>query len=72
VGALNSILSLYYYLLVLRRMYIQEATLEYPKIRTSIPVKVVLAITLVAIFWFGVLPGTVMRVITEISERLFS
>jgi NADH-quinone oxidoreductase subunit N len=71
VAALNSILSLYYYLLVLRRMYISEPPLSSPPLRTAPSVKVVLLVTTVGIFWLGILPGPVMSVISEISAKVF-
>jgi NADH-quinone oxidoreductase subunit N len=72
VAALNSILSLYYYLLVLKRMYIQEPTVERPRIRMPLPVKVVLLVTIAGIFLLGLLPGAIMNAISEISRSIFT
>ena len=71
VAALNSILSLYYYLLVLRRMYISEPSVMSAPLKTAFPVKAVLLITMIGIFWLGILPGPVMKVISEISTKIF-
>ncbi len=71
VAALNSILSLYYYLLVLRRMYISEPAVPGPRMKTAFSVKVVLLITTIGIFWLGILPGPIMSVISELSAKIF-
>jgi NADH-quinone oxidoreductase subunit N len=69
VAALNSIISLFYYLLVLRRMYILEPAEGAPTIRTSPTTRVVLAVTMAGILFLGILPGPVMRLIQEASLR---
>jgi NADH-quinone oxidoreductase subunit N len=69
VAALNSVVSLFYYLLVLKRMYIQEPAAGAPTIRTSWTVRVVLAISLVGVFLLGIVPGPLMRVIQEAAGR---
>ena len=71
VAALNSILSLYYYLLVLRRMYISEPAVPGPRMKTAFSVKVVLLITTIGIFWLGILPGPIMSIISELSAKIF-
>ncbi|MGA2762291.1 MAG: NADH-quinone oxidoreductase subunit N [Spirochaetia bacterium] len=71
VAALNSILSLYYYLLVLRRMYITEPAVPGPRMKTAFSVKIVLLITTIGIFWLGILPGPIMSVISELSAKIF-
>ncbi|MGA2639922.1 MAG: NADH-quinone oxidoreductase subunit N, partial [Spirochaetia bacterium] len=70
-AALNSVVSLYYYLLVLGRMYITEAPVGAGPMRVSLPVKVVLLLTTVGTFWLGILPGPLMRVFSEVSSRVF-
>jgi NADH-quinone oxidoreductase subunit N len=72
VAALNSVLSLYYYLRVLRRMYITEPTVPSAPVKTAFSVKVVLLITTIGIFWLGILPGPLMKVISEVSAQIFS
>jgi NADH-quinone oxidoreductase subunit N len=71
VAALNSVLSLYYYLMVLKRMYISEPAAPSARMRIALPVKAVLLLTTVGIFWLGIIPGSVMRVIAEVSAALF-
>ena len=71
VAALNSVLSLYYYLLVLKRMYISEPTGPAVRMKISLPVKAVLLLTTVGIFWLGIIPGSVLRIIAEVSAAVF-
>ena len=72
VAALNSVVSLFYYLLVLRRMYISEpSAVPRPRLSISVPVKAVLLITSIGIFWLGILPGSLMNVISGVSARVF-
>ena len=70
-AALNSVASLYYYLLILRRMYFTEAPLGAGPLRVSFPVKAVLLLTTVGTFWLGILPGPLMQVVSEVSSRVF-
>lgn len=72
VAALNSVVSLFYYLLVLRRMYMVEPAIAGPRLVISMPVKVVLLLACVGIFWLGILPGTLMRIIGDVSSRVFA
>ncbi len=72
VAALNSVVSLFYYLLVLRRMYIVEPGTLGPRLSISVPVKAVLLVTCVGIFWLGILPGTLMNAIGDVSTRLLA
>ena len=71
VAALNSVLSLYYYLLVLRRMYISEPAASSARMTIALPVRVVLLVTTVGIFWLGIIPGSVMKVIADVSASIF-
>ena len=66
VAALNSIVSLYYYLLVLKRMYISEPVGNSPRGTVSLPLKAVLVVSIAGMFWLGILPGTLMNLITGI------
>jgi NADH-quinone oxidoreductase subunit N len=72
VAALNSIVSLFYYLLVLRRMYFPEPAPGLPRIPVSWPVRVVLLTTLLGVIVLGVLPGPVLRFLTELSQKLLA
>jgi NADH-quinone oxidoreductase subunit N len=72
VAALNSVVSLYYYLLVLRRMYIAESPAgALPRLQVAFPVKAVLLLATVGTFWLGLLPGSLMGVLTQVSSRVF-
>ena len=71
VAALNSVLSLYYYLLVLKRMYISEPTGPAVRMKIALPVRAVLLLTTVGIFWLGIIPGSVLRIIAEVSAAVF-
>ena len=70
-AALNSVISLYYYMLVLRRMYIAEPEGRTGRLRVALPVKAVLLICGVGMFWLGILPGSLMKVIGAVSARVF-
>jgi NADH-quinone oxidoreductase subunit N len=77
VAALNSVVSLFYYLLVLRRMYISEPGALRPsaqaaRLSISLPVKAVLLVASIGIFWLGILPGSLMAVISDVSARVFA
>ncbi len=71
VAALNSVVSLYYYLLVLKRMYITEAPVSAAPLKVSFPVKAVLLLTTAGTFWLGILPGPLMQVFSAVSSRVF-
>ncbi len=72
VAALNSIISLYYYLLVMKEMYMSESPPGAGPVRVALPVKAVLLLTIVGTFWLGILPGPVMGLISDIARRLFA
>ena len=71
VAALNSVVSLFYYLLVLKQMYIGDSPPGAGALKVSLPVKAVLLLTTVGTFWLGVIPGSLMRVFSEVSTRVF-
>jgi NADH-quinone oxidoreductase subunit N len=70
-GALNSTVSLYYYLLVLKQMYIFDRKKEFAKITLPLSIKVVLVITMVAMFVIGIFPGPVLDLTQSIAQKLF-
>ncbi len=67
VAGLNSIVSLYYYLLVLKRMYIEEGAAAAARITLSFPVKAVLVFTIVGILALGLASGPVL----SLEEGIF-
>jgi NADH-quinone oxidoreductase subunit N len=69
-AALNSTVSLYYYLLVLKQMYIFDGKKEYPKIRLPLGVALVILTTIAAVFILGVFPGAVMNITDAIAQNL--
>ncbi len=70
-GALNSTVSLYYYLLVLRKMYLTDRTKELPKVVMPLGIKITLLITMIAIFALGLFPGPVLNITRDIAQQLF-
>jgi len=63
VGVINSVVSAYYYLRVVRTMYLMPAHSE-DEVPSSLPVRLALAVTGVGILVIGILPGPLL----EISE----
>jgi NADH-quinone oxidoreductase subunit N len=72
VAALNSVVSLYYYLLILKEMYIGTSRMPQERLHVAGPVKAVLVLTTVGMFWLGILPGPVMGLISDLARRLFA
>jgi NADH-quinone oxidoreductase subunit N len=70
-GALNSTVSLYYYMLVLKRMYIWDKKKELPKVTVPLTVKIVLILTEIGMLLLGIFPGPVVDITTDISQKLF-
>jgi NADH-quinone oxidoreductase subunit N len=70
-AALNSTISLYYYLLVLKQMYIFDSKKEFPRIKLDISVRIVLVVTMVAIFAMGLFPGPILDLTSDIAQALF-
>ena len=71
-GALNSTISLYYYLLILKRMYIFDPKIEYPKIHLPLSLKIALLTSIVAILVLGVFPSPVINFTTSVANSIFS
>ena len=60
IGVLNSVISAFYYLRVVKVMYVGEPASEEP-IPSSIPLRVTLALTSLGVLLLGTLPWTVLR-----------
>jgi len=60
IAALNSVISAYYYLRVVKVMYVNEPTSEEP-IPSSIPLRISLAIASIGVLVLGVYPWLVLR-----------
>lgn len=71
-GALNSTVSLYYYLLVLKRMYIFDPSKDYPKINVATGLKVALIICVAAILILGIMPTGVVDTAGRIAAELLN
>jgi NADH-quinone oxidoreductase subunit N len=71
-GALNSTVSLYYYLLILKRMYIFDPKGNYPRIVQPRSLKLALFVTIAGILLMGVFPGPIINFTTHASQALFA
>ena len=71
VASLNSVVSLFYYLTLIKRMYIGESEAPTAKLTIAFPVKAVLLIACVGIFWLGVMPGSLLNAIGAMSSSVF-
>ncbi len=71
VAALNSIVSLFYYLLILKRMYISDPVKEFPRIKPNVPLKVVLVVTIAGILVLGIFPTYIVDTISDITRAVF-
>ena len=70
VGVLNSAVSAYYYLRVIRVMYMSEPEKD-TKITVGYAPQVALYVTSFGILILGILPGPLMKFVEEVSETLF-
>lgn len=70
LGAVLTVVALYYYLLVARRMYI-EAPSKAGAIAVPRPVAVAIAICMLGVVGMGVWPGPWVEVVTRVAEGLF-
>ena len=70
-GALNSTVSLYYYLLILKRMYIFDPKKDYPRLAIPFSLKLALIVSIVAILALGVFPGPVIDFTTSTAQAIF-
>ncbi len=71
LGALNSVISLYYYLLILKRLYIFDPKGNYEKIKLTGSIKLVLIITILGILLIGILPTCIIDISILISQDIF-
>ena len=70
VGVLNSAVSAYYYLRVIRVMYMSEPEKD-TKITVAYAPQIALYATGLGILILGILPGPLMELVEEVSETLF-
>jgi NADH-quinone oxidoreductase subunit N len=69
IAVLNSVISAYYYLRVVKLMYVNEPASEEP-IPSSIPLRISLAVTTVGVLVLGVYPWAVLR-LAETAVAMF-
>lgn len=70
-AALNSTVSLYYYLLVLKQLYIRDPKKDAPKIELPLSIKAVLIFTIISILILGIWPSQLLDLTVEIAQKLF-
>ena len=61
VGAINSVISAYYYLRVVKVMYVSDPVSEEP-IHTSVPLRISLAVAAAGVLVLGIYPSLVLRI----------
>src|SRR5207302_1804856 len=71
LAVVNSLISLYYYLMIIRQMYVVEAT---EKTRFGVPPLLwgMVAVLVVGVFFLGIWPTPLLRAANEASAFLFS
>ena len=69
VGVANTVLSAYYYLRVVRTMYLDAPTSE-EGVPTSVSLKLALGVSALGVLVFGFLPGPLLRLVELSSEAL--
>lgn len=69
-GAINIVISLYYYLMVIKRMYIDRAADKNP-IPLSLPVRISLALTVLGIVGIGSFQEPFLGLATSAASQLF-
>jgi NADH-quinone oxidoreductase subunit N len=70
-AALNSTVSLYYYLLVLKQLYIRNPKAEVKKIELPLSIKLVFVVTIIGILVIGILPTKLIDLTVDIAQKLF-
>jgi len=70
-AALNSTISLYYYLLVLKQLYIRNEKTEGEKIKLPAGIIFVLVICIAVIIIFGIMPSDVIDITINASQGMF-
>ncbi|TVR23837.1 MAG: NADH-quinone oxidoreductase subunit N [Anaerolineaceae bacterium] len=71
VGVLNAIVALYYYLVVIKIMYVDRSEDDDKPIAVSVPGRMMLAITVTATLILGIIPGPVFDWALEGASALF-
>ncbi len=71
IGVLNSIVALYYYLVVIKVMYVDRSANDDQPIPIAVPYNFVLAATAAFVLLLGVLPAIVVNLATDAGADLF-
>ncbi|MDP6100006.1 MAG: NADH-quinone oxidoreductase subunit N [Dehalococcoidia bacterium] len=69
IALLNSVIAAYYYLRIVKAMYVEEPTSK-ESVASSTPVKVALVVCSIGVLYVGLLPGAVLRLIEAASILL--
>ncbi|MBI2867582.1 MAG: NADH-quinone oxidoreductase subunit N [Chloroflexi bacterium] len=70
VGVINSVISAYFYLRVIKVMYLRPPASE-EKVPFSLPVGAAMGITSLAVLFFGIAPAWLLRAATEAVRNTF-
>ena len=70
IAMINVVISLYYYLLVLKAAYLVEPDEELPQLRLSAAVKVLTGTLIAAMLTLGIFPTYVLRIAEAASRAL--
>ena len=71
LAAAMNVVSIYYYLLIAKQMYIKEAAVEALPIRTGFPAACGFAVVLGVTIWLGVYPGPFLKLAETTARSLF-
>jgi NADH-quinone oxidoreductase subunit N len=70
IAMINVVISLYYYLLVLKAAYLDEPARDLPKLALSVPTRVLSMVLIVVIVAVGFYPTTLMEVVQAAARAL--
>jgi len=69
IAVLNSVISAYYYLRVVKVMWVGQPVSE-EKIHSSVALRVALALSCIGVLLLGIIPGYLMKVV-ELAAKMF-
>lgn len=72
LGIIVSILSVYYFLLLAKVMYVNDPPAESAIIRVMPSMRLALAVSVFATVFFGVYPGPLINLVTQVAARFIS
>ena len=62
IAMINVVISLYYYLLVLKAAYLSEPAIQFPTLSTTLPVKILAGMMIIIILAAGFFPAYLIRI----------